>query len=135
MTFGQITDPVKWDFKAVQLDGKTYSIQIKAIIDTTWHIYSQSSSILASSPTVIIINKHRQIHPYGPIEEMGNLIDKFDEIFEESIKYFEGSVVFAQKVRVKGKLPISVQGSVEYSACNGEQCLPSKSVDFNVLLE
>ncbi len=135
LAIGQIVDPVKWKFKAIKVDANIYEIHYTATMESPWHIYSQSSSKMGSSPTVISINKHKQIKPFGAIQETGKLISKYVEILDVTLKYYQESVDFVQKVKIKGNLPVTVQGNIEYSACKDEQCLPSASIDFSILLE
>ena len=131
---GLANDPVKWTFKSVKVSSNTFEIHFIAKMNSTWHIYSQESSKTISSPTTIIINKNDRIQT-GNIREVGKLVSKYEELFDETIKYYCDSVVFIQNIRVLGSTPVIVKGDVTYSACSGEQCLPPKPIGFSLVLK
>lgn len=132
---GQINNPVKWDFKADKIDAVTYEIHYMATIPSPWHIYSQSTPEEGSSPTVISINKHNQIKSTGTIQESGKLISKHLDIIDVTIQYYEEKVDFVQKVKISGKLPVTMTGNIKYTACTEEKCLPAETVDFSIVLK
>jgi len=49
-------------------------------------------------------------------------------------KYFEGQADFVEVVKLKANAKTNVSSSIEFMACNNEQCLPPKTVSFNVAL-
>jgi Disulphide bond corrector protein DsbC len=71
----------------------------------------------------------------GPVKELGNLVNKYEEVFELTLQYFEGKVDFVQTVRLKTKVKTNLSGSLEYMACNNSQCLPPATVPFSVILQ
>ena len=76
----------------------------------------------------------------GKTKEVGKVVSKYEEVFDVTVKYFEGEVDFVQVVTLRqaqGDKPIktNISGSIEFMACNDEQCLPPKTVSFNVRLE
>ncbi|MDD4753182.1 MAG: protein-disulfide reductase DsbD family protein [Desulfitobacteriaceae bacterium] len=130
---GLANDPVKWTFKSVKVSSNTFEIHFIAKMNSAWHIYSQESSKTISSPTIISIDKNDRIKT-GDIREVGQLVSKYEEIFDETIKYYGDSVVFIQNIKVLGSTPVIVKGEVTYSACSGEQCLPPKPIGFSLVL-
>ena len=46
------------------------------------------------------------------------------------LKYFEGTVTFVQRVKLKGD-KAKLVGYVEYMACSGGQCTPPAEADFS----
>lgn len=71
----------------------------------------------------------------GKTKEVGKIVSKYEEMFEVTVKYFEGKVDFVQIVKLKVDVKTNMSGSVEFMACNNEQCLPPKTVLFNVALQ
>jgi DsbC/DsbD-like thiol-disulfide interchange protein len=47
------------------------------------------------------------------------------------VSYFEKSVVFQQKIKLKGK-EATIKGQLEYMTCNDKQCLPPDDVEFSI---
>ena len=50
------------------------------------------------------------------------------------VSYFERSVIFQQKVKLKGKTAI-VKGKLEYMVCDDHQCLPPEEIGFSVTVK
>ena len=51
------------------------------------------------------------------------------EAFNMELKYFEGTVTFVQRVKLKGD-KAKLVGYVEYMACSGGQCIPPAEEEF-----
>jgi len=135
LAIGQKTDPVKWDFKAKKINNTTYEVHLTATIDKPYHIYSQTTSRQASSPTSVSWEETKSVKLKGKLQEMGELKTEYIEITDATLAYYEGKVSFIQAVKVKGNLPVTIKGKINYTACRDEQCLPGKSIDFRVVLE
>jgi thiol:disulfide interchange protein DsbD len=135
LAVGQKADPVKWDFSARKINNTTYEIHLAATIDEPYHIYSQATSRQASSPTSVSWEENRSVRFKGKLQEIGELKTEYLEIVDGTLAYYEGKVSFVQVVKVKGVLPVTLRGKINYTACRDEQCLPGKSIDFSVVLK
>ncbi|WP_341871380.1 hypothetical protein [Spirosoma oryzicola] len=51
------------------------------------------------------------------------------------VSYFEKEVIFQQKVKLTGKSPQVVKGTIEYMVCNDKQCLPPDEIPFSVSIK
>ncbi|RYZ97513.1 MAG: sugar transporter [Sphingobacteriaceae bacterium] len=131
--FAQIEAPVKWSYAAKKLNSKEAVVLIKATIDNGWHIYSQhvkdggpvsTSFTFTPSKDFILIGK--------PSEPKG--ITKHEKVFSMDVTYFETSVVFQQKIKLKAPKTI-VKGKLEYMVCNDRQCLPPDEVEFSIAVK
>ena len=132
---GQIADPVKWDFSVKKINNTIYEVLLNATIDAPYHIYSQTTSKQASSPTRVTWEENRNVKLKGRLQEIGEQKTKYIEIIDATLAYYEGKVSFVQVLKVKGKLSVTLKGKVNYTACTEEQCLPENSIDFSVVLE
>ncbi len=135
LTIGQTADPVKWDFRAKKINNTTYEIHLTATIDEPYHIYSQTTSKQASSPTKVSWEENRNVRLKGKLRETGELKTEYIEIIDATLAYYEDKVSFVQVLKVKGKLSVTLKGKINYTACLEEQCLPEKSLDFSVVLK
>jgi thiol:disulfide interchange protein DsbD len=50
------------------------------------------------------------------------------------VTYFEKSVVFQQKIKLKSANATAVKGQLEYMTCNDQKCLPPEDIDFSIPL-
>ena len=126
-------EPVKWQFTAKKVDNKTYEVRITATVDKPWHLYSQSSPADGPLPTKIQFTKNPLLLLTGKTSEHGEVKEKYEDVFAVTVKYFAGGAEFKQVVKLKNeKVKTNLGGSVEFMACTDEQCLPPKTIPFNI---
>ncbi len=126
----QILKPVKWAYAAKRINKTEAVILLKATIDEGWHIYSLNvgdggpiATSFTFSPSKAYVLTGKTIEP-APVS-------KFEKTFNMNVSYFEKSVVFQQKIKLKAANAI-VKGKLEYMVCNDHQCLPPEEVEFSI---
>jgi DsbC/DsbD-like thiol-disulfide interchange protein len=128
--FAQVEGHVTWAYAAKKVSATEAVILLKATIDEGWHIYSlnvkdggpiKTSFKFAPSKEFTLVGKTTEPTP----------ITRFEKAFSMNVSYFENSVVFQQKVKLKGK-KATVKGSLEFMTCNDQKCLPPDNVDYSV---
>ena len=67
----------------------------------------------------------------GKLQPKGNVIKKFDKLFEMELKYFEKQAQFVQKIKFT-KPTYDIDCYLEYGACNDQSCLPPSEVSLKV---
>ncbi|MDY0285793.1 MAG: protein-disulfide reductase DsbD family protein, partial [Bacteroidales bacterium] len=125
--FSQIFEPVKWSFTAVNLGDNTYELVFSASIDEHWHLYSQHIDDEGPVPTSFVFNTNASYELLGVVEEP-QPIEEYSDLFEMTLRFFDGEVNFRQKVKITEGTTIT--GFLEYMACDDNQCLPPTEVDF-----
>ena len=60
---------------------------------------------------------------------------KYEEVFKMNVPYFTQEVVFQQKVKLNSTKPTTVSGTVEWQACDKNQCLPPDEYNFTVTIK
>jgi DsbC/DsbD-like thiol-disulfide interchange protein len=127
----QIINPVHWSYAAKKTSPTEAVVLLKATVDKGWHIYSQTvkdggpiktSFTFDSSPVYTLVGKTQEPKP----------ITKLEKTFDMEVSYFENTVVFQQKVKLKGSGPVTVKGKLEYMSCNDQKCLPPDEVAFSI---
>ncbi len=129
----QILEPVKWSTSVNKISATEYELVATATIDAGWHLYSQNVPEDGPIPTSFAFEGNANYLKKGNTAEgEGHTIQ--DPIFEMEITYFEKKADFKQRIRVKGKTPFEVKGTVEFMVCDDSRCLPPTEVDlvFNV---
>jgi thiol:disulfide interchange protein DsbD len=117
LNFGQSN--VQWDNK---FNAATGSIEFKATIAEGWHLYSQFiSDEIGPVPTTFVFEPNSKLKLIGKVVEP-TPIQKYDENFEGMLDFFEGEVVFSQKVALKKSTVL--KGTITYMVCNNTMCLP-----------
>ncbi|MFM1928730.1 MAG: hypothetical protein RL387_58 [Bacteroidota bacterium] len=130
----QKLNPTKWSFEAVKKANKQYEIIVTVIVESPWHIYSQFVKG-GPIPTSIQFKKNPLINLVGKTKEEGKLEKKFDPNFKTMIATFGGTVKFKQMVSLKVASKTKLAGTVDYTVCNDEKCLPPTKLDFEVNLQ
>jgi hypothetical protein len=128
-------NPVHWKFNAKKINDKMYEVHITATIEDPWSIYSQSTPGGGPLPTTILFAKNPLIVPRGNIKEVGTLKNKFEEVFDVDVLYYKNKVDFKQVVTVKNNVKTNLKGTVEFMACNEQQCLPPNTVNFSIPIQ
>jgi thiol:disulfide interchange protein DsbD len=136
LSFGakaQIESHVKWSYAAKKISATEAVVFLKATIDDKWHIYAldvkdggpiKTSFTFAPSKEYSLIGKPTQPTP----------VTKYETSFKMDVTYFEKSVVFQQKIKLKSANATAVKGQLEYMTCNDQKCLPPEDIDFSIPL-
>ena len=120
-------DPVRWGTEWRRVSDTQGEIVFSAQIAPLWHVYGPQEM---DGPTQATFTAESLVGAEldGPLRAEGNLVQRYEEMFGCEVFYFEGSGLFVQPVRLTGG-PYTVEGYLEYGACNEESCLPPTSVD------
>ncbi|MFD1629368.1 protein-disulfide reductase DsbD domain-containing protein [Pseudopedobacter beijingensis] len=129
----QILNPVKWSYAAKKINDKEAVVFLKATIQPGWNIYSQFVDEGGPVPTSFVFSPSKNYSLVGKTGEP-KPASKFEKTFNMNVKYFQNSAVFQQKVKLNAK-ETTVDGTLEYMACNDKQCLPPKEVKFSVVIK
>lgn len=129
--FAQIETPVKWAYAAKRISPTEAVVFLRATIDDGWHIYSlnvkdggpiKTSFTFTASKDYVLMGK--------PVEPTP--VSKYEPSFKMDVAYFEKTVTFQQKIKLKTSAPTVVKGSLEYMTCNDHKCLPPDDIDFSI---
>lgn len=129
----QILHPVEWSYGYKRLRAGAAIVFMKAKIGEGWHVYSQAvpeggpvktNFKFTSGPGYTTVGKTFEPKP----------VSKYEKAFNMTVSYFEHEVIFRQKLKLTGKVPVTVRGTLEYMTCNDKQCLPPEDIDFSVVI-
>ncbi len=129
-SFAQILKPVKFSYNVVKKSSTLFEVHVKALVDPTWHIYSIYNPDGGAVATSLTFTNAKAV---GKAKESGKMKTVYEDAFKLNQKYFENSVDFIQLVKVRPGTK-EVSGSVEYMVCNDHQCLPPKTIPFEIAL-
>lgn len=132
--FAQIQNPVKWFFSSKQISAGKYEIHLTATVDMGWHIYSQTTPDGGPVPTAIVFTKNPLLTLGGAVKEVGKLEQHNEPLFGVDVKQFSNKVDFVQILTLKANVKTNATGTIEFMVCNDKQCLPPKTITFNIAL-
>ncbi len=112
-----------WSYEVSPLGDDEYEVSINAAINEGWHLYSQFlDGAEGPLPTWIQFTPNDAFELIGVAEEP-NVHKVYDPTWEMDILQFEGNASFVQKIKVKGALPIKLNGTIDYMACDDGKCV------------
>ncbi len=132
-TFAQSEqNPVSWTFEYTSVNNSSteYELRFIANIFPNWYIYSQSLERPPIPTSFAFEENTNNFMMIGDIEEDGDLIVKYDDIFEKDIKKYADKVVFKSKIVIGTNKTFQIKGHLEYMTCNSSTCNPPAQVEF-----
>ncbi|TWR29819.1 sugar transporter [Mucilaginibacter pallidiroseus] len=126
----QIESHVKWQYAFKKVSATEAVVLIKANIDNGWHIYSQNVAEGGPVKTSFTFAPSKEFALVGKTIEP-KPITRYEKVFSMNVGFFENSVVFQQKIKLKGK-NATVKGKLEFMTCNDSKCLPPDEVEFSI---
>jgi len=136
LSFGakaQIESHVKWSYAAKKINATEAVVFLKATIDDKWHIYGLDVKDGGPIKTSFTFTKSKDYVTVGQPTQP-TPIKKYETTFKMDVTYFEKSVVFQQKIKLKSANATAVKGKLEYMTCNDQKCLPPEDIDFTIPL-
>jgi hypothetical protein len=131
--YAQVESHVKWAYAAKRVSPTEAVVFLRATIDDNWHIYSayqkdggpvKTSFTFTPSKDYVLVGKPSEPTP----------VIKFEKAFGIDVSYFEKTVTFQQKIKLKTANATVVKGQLEYMTCNDKKCLPPEDIDFSVTI-
>ena len=126
----QMQEPIKFQAELKKISDTEAELVFNATIDAGWHLYSTDLPEDGPVSATINFDKMEGAELVGKLTPQGKVIEHFDNMFEMTLRYFEGKGTFVQKVKFTGG-NYALKGYLQYGACNDENCLPPTDVEFN----
>lgn len=126
----QVLEPVKWTFDSKQ-EGDKLTLYFKATAEKGWHVYDTNLPDGGPVSTSFHFNDNSKIELVGKMTTNPAPTQKFDDMFQMDLRYFDTKVDFIQVVKLKTTDPVTIDGYLEFMCCNDETCLPPTEVDFS----
>jgi thiol-disulfide isomerase/thioredoxin len=127
-------NPIKWTVKAQpgSADKKTFTVELRARIDTGWHLYSTEKIEGGPSPTRITLLPGQNLELAGEIDSPAPH-SAYDPNFQTATEYYEGEVIFTIPLRSTSSAT-RVRLQVRYQTCTPTLCLPPKLLELEAPL-
>lgn len=129
MANAQMLDPVKFSSTLKTNNTAEAEIIFSGKIEKGWHVYSTGLGADGPISATFNVNKLDGVELVGKLQPRGHEIKSYDKLFGMTLRFFEGSVEFVQKVKFT-KPNYKIDAYLEYGACNDQNCMPPTSVDI-----
>jgi DsbC/DsbD-like thiol-disulfide interchange protein len=134
--WAQLESPVKWSSSAKKESQTVAVISLKATLKPGWHIFSQHLKPKGPTPTSLRFTPSDEFQLIGSASEP-KAKSYYEKLFKMDLSYFEDEVIFSQKIQLLNpkKSSRTIQGIVEFMACNEKECLPPDEAEFTVSIK
>ena len=126
----QLESLVNWSYFAKKINKTEAQVYIKATIEPGWHIYSQFGQSNGPVKTSFVFTPSNKYVLNGKTIEP-KPISKYEKVYGGNVNYFEGSVVFVQKIKLKTPSAV-VKGKLVFMTCDDKQCRPEEEIEFSI---
>ena len=116
-------EPIVWSTDFEKVSDSTYLLKFNAKIESDWHLYSSNPVKGGPLPTEFIYKAKG-----GPFDLVGKIKEgiskkSFDPIFEMELSWFDDEVLFEQNIILRDSDLASIEGEINYQACNDKVCI------------
>ncbi|MBA3704914.1 MAG: thioredoxin family protein [Bacteroidetes bacterium] len=133
--YGQILNPVKWNFNTKKTGDCEYELIFKAKIDDGWHLYGQKTyGDEGPIPLTFQFTKSPDYELIGKPSE-SKLIKKFEPMFNLELEFFEHEASLSQKIKLNSDKTFEIKGSLEFGLCDDSKCLPPTTEEFSLKVQ
>ena len=129
-SMAQIQEPVKFKSEFKKISDTEAEIVFTATIDAGWHVYSTNIPDGGPTPATLTMETLEGAELVGKLTPRGNVEEKFDDMFQMKVSFFENNATFFQKIKITGAT-YKLEGYMQYGACNDQNCLPPSDVSFS----
>ena len=128
--FAQMKDPASWQFKTKQISDNETELQFIVTLDQGWHIYSQHTDPDGPIGISFTFDNSKDYKKLSNVKEP-KPHEEFDDMFKCTVRSFEKSVTFRQRVKALSEKDFKVTGTMSYQLCNDGSCIPPDDVPFS----
>ena len=126
---GQMMNPVRMTSQLKMLPNGEAEIVFSGTIQDGWHVYAAGQTGDGPIAASFTIDKIDGAELVGKLKNGGKVISKYDKMFDMEVSYMEHQAQFVQRVRFT-KSQYTIEGYLEYGACNDKMCMPPTEVVF-----
>ncbi len=127
--FAQMKDPASWKFATKQISDNETELQFTVTLDKGWHIYSQHTDPNGPIGLSFTFDNSKNYKKLSNVKEP-RAHEEFDDMFQCTVRSFDGSVTFRQRIKVLSEKDFKVTGTMSYQLCNDGSCIPPDDVPF-----
>ena len=125
----QMQDPVQFKTEWKAISDNEAEIVFTGTIERGWHVYSTDLEEGGPTSATFNIDQIKGAELVGKLTPKGNELDMMDPVFGMQVRFFEGTAIFVQKIKLTGG-DYNITGYLNYGACDDQNCMPPTNVEF-----
>ncbi len=141
LSLGQIRqNPAIWSFSIDKKNAKVgdvVTVSMKGSIQEGSYVYSNDFKLdPGPNPAIITVNPSDAYEVVGAATPVGAK-EKYEDIWPGNVRYFIGSALFKQKIKLLKAGAVSINGNLNYSTCSLKDgtCLPPADAPFELAVQ
>lgn len=127
-----VSGAVSWTHRLEKTGETERTLVFKARIDAGWHLYATDLAEGGPQATTLFVDKLVGGELVGKLTSTTKPIEKFDQMFEMQIGYFEHEASLKQRIKITDPDKFRFEGGVRYQVCNDEMCLPPTNYELTI---
>ena len=128
--FAQFESHAHWDLKTKTISDDEVELQFTATLDNGWHIYSQHTDPNGPIGISFQFDNSKDYKRLSNVKEP-KAHEEFDDMFKCTVRSFDKSVTFRQRIKVLTDKDFKVTGTMSYQLCNDGSCIPPDDEPFS----
>ena len=130
----QIEKHVQWEFSTEEISEDEIILVFEATIDEGWDLYSPNNTLGGAMPMKITYEDETNFQKVGEITENPKPINKYDDIFEKEVIFFENEATFKQQIKIVSNTDFTISVTLKGQICyeNGRCMQFVENYDFHI---
>ncbi len=129
-SFAQFESHAHWNLKTKTISDDEVELQFTATLDNGWHIYSQHTDPNGPIGISFQFDNSKDYKRLSNVKEP-KAHEEFDDMFKCTVRSFDKSVTFRQRIKVLTDKDFKVTGTMSYQLCNDGSCIPPDDEPFS----
>ncbi len=127
----QLLDPITWTAD-LTTEGETATLTLTAKIEKGWHLYATELPAELTDgpdPTTVNYSTLTGLEAVGELTPSESPIKVFDQIYDSDLMFWENQITLTQQFNITDA-NYALVGTIDFMACNDQNCIPPSSFDF-----
>ena len=129
-SFAQLQNPAHWSYSVKDLGNDEAELLFTVKLDAGWHIYSQHTDPNGPIGISFQFDNSKDYKRLSNVKEP-KAHEEFDDMFKCTVRSFDKSVTFRQRIKVLTDKDFKVTGTMSYQLCNDGSCIPPDDEPFS----
>lgn len=128
-------EPVRWRcISKKSAEGNYYTLTIRGIVTSGWHLYGLSLPDGGPKATSIKIIPESGVDLVGSLKANKEPVEVYDPLFDMKLNWWDSTVEFKQQFKLTTSQQTAIHVEINYMACDGTTCRPPKTEKFDIPL-
>lgn len=130
----RMLDPITWKWAVTSNSNDVAVVTFNVAIQHGWHLYGLDLPKDGPYATSITFDPQPGVEEEGPLTPSRKPITKYDNVFNLNLSWWDADVAFTQHLLITDSKAHTLEGTIEFQACNDQTCIAPKRLPFSVVV-